>query len=93
MDLIIGGAYQGKTEFAKEKYGLSDKDICVCQKDGYIDFNKKGTECVSVPFAFIQNSFWTIFRNIMLVMSFILYHCTKKASRLFKEFHYQIKYF
>ena len=27
MDLIIGGAYQGKTEFAKEKYGLSDKDI------------------------------------------------------------------
>ena len=54
MDLIIGGAYQGKTEFAKEKYGLSDKDICVCQKDGYIDFNKK---CIS---HIERYSFWCV---------------------------------
>ncbi len=44
MELIIGGAYQGKTEFAKERFGLSDDDICVCDKDGSIDFNKK---CIS----------------------------------------------
>mgnify|MGYP000142145537 FL=1 len=44
MELIIGGAYQGKTEFAKERFGLSDDDICVCDKDGSIDFDKK---CIS----------------------------------------------
>lgn len=44
MELIIGGAYQGKTEFAKEHFGFSDDDICVCNKDGGIDFDKK---CIS----------------------------------------------
>ena len=44
MELIIGGAYQGKTDFAKERFGLSDDDICVCDKDGSIDFDKK---CIS----------------------------------------------
>lgn len=44
MELIIGGAYQGKTEFAKGRFGLSDDDICVCDKDGSIDFDKK---CIS----------------------------------------------
>lgn len=28
MDLIIGGAYQGKCTFAAEKYGLAAADIC-----------------------------------------------------------------
>ena len=28
MDLIIGGAYQGKCTFAAEKYGLAAEDIC-----------------------------------------------------------------
>ena len=44
MELIIGGAYQGKGEFAKEHFSLSDDDICVCDKDGSIDFDKK---CIS----------------------------------------------
>ncbi|MBP3385089.1 MAG: cobalamin biosynthesis protein CobU [Firmicutes bacterium] len=39
MKLIIGGAFQGKMEFAKEKYNLTDEDIFMCTADE-IDFSK-----------------------------------------------------
>lgn len=58
MELIIGGAYQGKTEFAKEHFGLSDDDICVCDKDGSIDFDKK---CIS---HIERYSYWCIEHGI-----------------------------
>ena len=32
MILIIGGAYQGKLDYAKEKFGLRDEDIFDCAK-------------------------------------------------------------
>ena len=38
MHLIIGGAFQGKKTFAKEKYGLRDIQIFICMKDE-IDFS------------------------------------------------------
>lgn len=31
MKLIIGGAYQGKTDYAKETFALTDGDITVCE--------------------------------------------------------------
>ena len=37
MVLIIGGAYQGKLEFAKETLGITDVYTC---KDDEIDFSK-----------------------------------------------------
>ena len=37
MILITGGSYQGKLEYAKARFGLTDADICVND----IDFNKK----------------------------------------------------
>ncbi len=40
MNLIIGGAYQGKLDYAKSKYGLSDADIFVCTGTE-IDFSKR----------------------------------------------------
>lgn len=40
MILVIGGAYSGKLEFVKEKYGVDEKDIFYCV-DGNIDFSKK----------------------------------------------------
>lgn len=40
MILIFGGAYNGKLEFVKEKYNLSNKDIYFCT-DESLDFNKK----------------------------------------------------
>ena len=40
MILIIGGAYQGKLAFAKEKFQLKDGDIHVCTA-GDIDFSKR----------------------------------------------------
>ena len=40
MILIIGGAYQGKLEFAKETFGLTDDDIGICSV-GEIDFSKR----------------------------------------------------
>ena len=33
MELVIGGAYQGKLEYAREKYGLSEADIVLCRED------------------------------------------------------------
>ena len=37
MDLIIGGAYQGKLTYAREKYGLRDEEIYTCGEDGELD--------------------------------------------------------
>jgi hypothetical protein len=34
MHLIFGGAYQGKLDYAKERYGLSDHDVYVCEAGG-----------------------------------------------------------
>lgn len=41
MILIIGGAYQGKLDFARSTFGLTDSDIyaCVCGEE--IDFSKR----------------------------------------------------
>ena len=38
MKLIIGGAYQGKREFAKAAFGLREEDIFTCQGT-HIDFS------------------------------------------------------
>ncbi len=32
MVLIIGGAYQGKLDYAKEEYGLTDSDVFTCEE-------------------------------------------------------------
>ena len=40
MVLIIGGAYQGKLDFAKEAFGITEEDVFVC-KDSEIDFSKR----------------------------------------------------
>lgn len=57
MDFIIGGAYQGKLDIAKKKFGVSKDEIFECSLDGggislgknelsvgeneYIDFSKR----------------------------------------------------
>lgn len=41
MDFIIGGAYQGKLEYAKEKYKLNDNDIFTCKDELDIDLTKR----------------------------------------------------
>ncbi len=41
MELIIGGAYQGKTEYAKKQFGLSESDICVCKSGLGPDLSKR----------------------------------------------------
>ena len=43
MDLIIGGAYQGKLDYAKEKYALEEADVYVCGEDKDIEF---GARCI-----------------------------------------------
>lgn len=40
MILIIGGAYQGKLDFAKEAFGLKETDIFTCT-GGEIDFSRR----------------------------------------------------
>ena len=39
MILIIGGAYQGKLEFAKETFGITDSQICLCGREE-LDFSR-----------------------------------------------------
>ncbi|WP_317366794.1 bifunctional adenosylcobinamide kinase/adenosylcobinamide-phosphate guanylyltransferase [uncultured Tyzzerella sp.] len=42
MILIIGGAYQGKLDFAREKFDIKYDDVFFCsQEDIRIDFNRK----------------------------------------------------
>ena len=40
MILIIGGAYQGKLDFAKEAFGITEGDVHTCGV-GEIDFSKR----------------------------------------------------
>ena len=39
MNLIIGGAYQGKLDYARNTYGYTQEDIFTCT-DSHIDFTK-----------------------------------------------------
>ena len=41
MILIFGGAYQGKLDFAKENFDVSNEDIFCCTEKDNIDFSKK----------------------------------------------------
>ena len=54
MELIIGGAFQGKTEYAKENLGIKDSDIFVCDKDEAPVFSSK---CITHIERF---SFWCV---------------------------------
>ena len=40
MVLIIGGSYQGKRDFAKDNFGITDEDVYTCDA-GEIDFSKR----------------------------------------------------
>ena len=41
MDLIIGGAYQGKRAYAKMNYSLAEEDIFTCTEETEPDFSYK----------------------------------------------------
>lgn len=58
MELIIGGAFQGKTEYAKEKFGISDSEIFICNKEETPVFENK---CLIHIERF---SFWCVERGI-----------------------------
>lgn len=51
MILIIGGAYQGKLDFAKQRFGLTDEDVFTCQGKS-IDFSKT---CIYKIEEFVRN--------------------------------------
>lgn len=40
MELIIGGAYQGKLDYAKSQLRISESEICDCSREK-IDFSKR----------------------------------------------------
>ena len=44
MVFITGGAYQGKRDCAKEKYGLRDEDIFTCTADSAPDWDSRCIE-------------------------------------------------
>lgn len=42
MILVIGGAYQGKLDYAKETYGLTDDDVFTCKEESTaVGFDEK----------------------------------------------------
>ena len=42
MILIFGGAWQGKLDFARARFGLNDDDICLCTAEtDAIDFDRR----------------------------------------------------
>ena len=41
MILIFGGSYQGKLEFTKETFGVTENDVFTCTVDSEIDWSKK----------------------------------------------------
>ena len=41
MLFVIGGSYQGKLDYVKERFNLNDKDIYTCTKDKEIDLSKR----------------------------------------------------
>lgn len=41
MELIIGGAYQGKREYAKSRFALTEGDIYTCREDGEIRWSAR----------------------------------------------------
>lgn len=41
MDFIIGGAFQGKLSYAKEAFGIEEKDIYICKENEEPDFTKR----------------------------------------------------
>lgn len=41
MDLIIGGAFQGKRDHARRRFSLSDGEIFTCREDGGIDWSAR----------------------------------------------------
>ncbi len=41
MELIIGGAYQGKREYAKSHFHMDDTDIFTCREDGEPDWSAR----------------------------------------------------
>ena len=64
MDLIIGGAYQGKLEYARKKYSLSVDDIFTCSENKKVDFGKR---CIYN----IENyTLWCVTNNIDAIAFF-----------------------
>lgn len=41
MDIIIGGAYQGKLDYARESFNLTDADIYECTESTEIDLSRR----------------------------------------------------
>ena len=39
MELVTGGAFQGKLDYAVKKYGLMESEICECTEDADPDFS------------------------------------------------------
>lgn len=39
MELVTGGAFQGKLDYAVKKYGLMEPEICECTEDADPDFS------------------------------------------------------
>lgn len=41
MQMIVGGAYQGKMDYARARFGLKDEDIYECTAEAEPDFSRR----------------------------------------------------
>ena len=46
MDIIIGGVYQGKLDYAKAQFSLTDSDVFFCSECPVLDLTKRCKMCI-----------------------------------------------
>lgn len=62
MVLIIGGAYQGKLDFAKSTFDLSESDVFTCT-GGEIDFSKRCIDHIEEFTLGARSRGWTLWNS------------------------------
>ena len=76
MDLIIGGAYQGKLDYARSRYGLRDEDVSTCSEDDGIRF---GCRCLYKAEEF---ALWCV-RNGIDAVEYLVQHKDEWKDSIF----------
>lgn len=65
MDFIIGGAYQGKLDFARGKFLLGENDIYTCsEQTGEINFDKRCIDRIE------EFTLWCVRNNVSSIETF-----------------------
>ncbi|HML36571.1 MAG TPA: bifunctional adenosylcobinamide kinase/adenosylcobinamide-phosphate guanylyltransferase [Bacillota bacterium] len=80
MHLIFGGAYQGKLDYAKERYGLGDGDIFSCDGPSIDDTGTDGPSIDRLAIDFKKKAVYRLEEFVLCCM-----RCGKEAGDYLRE--------